>query len=142
MDKNIDKNIEDKDNKFLCSTFQEQVDNVLIRHKSILDVMTKLDEYNSRINRAVAKSVTSCGCITINATRQNYNEESFEKIIDSVKSHVEGELCPGCKEVIDKEIGSYIFYLAALCNTLNLSLDDILSKEYDIIKTLGLYSLK
>jgi hypothetical protein len=28
---------------------------VSIRHKSILDIMTKLDEYNARINRAVSK---------------------------------------------------------------------------------------
>lgn len=135
-------NTGNKNNKFLCSDFQEQVDNVLIRHKSILDIITKLDEYNSRINRAVAKSVTSCGCISVNATKQDYSKESFQKLKDSVQSHVEGSLCEGCKEVIDKEIGSYIFYLAALCNTLNLNLDDILNKEYDIIKTLGLFSLK
>lgn len=134
--------MEGKDNKFLCNDFQEQVDNVLIRHKSILDITTKLDEYNSRINRAVAKSVTSCGCISIHATKQNYSKDSFEKLKDSVQSHVEGTLCDGCKEVIDKEIGSYIFYLAALCNTLDLNLDNILKKEYDIIKTLGLFSLK
>ncbi len=134
--------IENKVNKFLCNDFQEQVDNVLIRHKSILDIITKLDEYNSRINRAVAKSVTSCGCISVHATKQDYSKESFEEMIHSVKSHVEGSLCEGCAEVLDKEIGSYIFYLAALCNTLKLDLDNILNKEYDIIKTLGLFSLK
>lgn len=138
----MDNNIENKDNKFLCNDFQEQVDKVLIRHKSILDIMTKLGEYNSRINRAVAKSVTACGCITINATKQDYSQDSFEKLKDSVKSHVEGTLCDTCREVLDKEIGSYIFYLAALCNTLDLNLDSILNKEYDIIKTLGLFSLK
>lgn len=138
----MNNNIEGKNNKFLCHDFQEQVDNVLIRHKSILDIITKLDEYNSRTNRAVAKSVTSCGCISIHATKQDYSKESFEELINSVQSHVEGSLCDACKEVIDKEIGSYIFYLAALCNTLDLNLDSILNKEYDIIKTLGLFSLK
>lgn len=138
----MDNNIENKDNKFLCHDFQEQVDNVLIRHKSILDIMTKLSEYNSRINRAVAKSVTVCGCIKINASKQDYSQDSLEKLKDSVKSHVEGNLCESCREIIDKEIGSYIFYLAALCNTLDLNLDSILNKEYDIIKTLGLFSLK
>lgn len=138
----MNSNMNSQNNKFLCNDFQEQVDEVLIRHKSILDIMTKLDEYNSRINRAVAKSVTSCGCISIHGTRQDYNKESFKEIRDSVKSHVEGSLCEDCREVIDKEIGSYIFYLAALSNTLDLNLDSILNKEYDIIKTLGLFSLK
>ncbi len=41
------------DNLMVYNDFQEQVSRVLIRHKSILDIMTKLDEYNSRINRAV-----------------------------------------------------------------------------------------
>ena len=138
----MSENTEIKNNKFLCNDFQEQVDNVLIRHKSILDIITKLDQYSARINRAVAKSVTSCGCISICATKQDYSKDSLEKLKDSVQSHVEGVLCDGCREVIDKEIGSYIFYLAALCNTLDLNLDSILSKEYDIIKTLGLFSLK
>lgn len=126
----------------ICKDFQEQVARVLIRHKSILDVMTKLDEYNARINRAVAKSVTSCGCISINATKQDYSTDSFEDMLNAVKSHVEGEICEGCKEVLYEEIGSYLFYLAALCNSLNLSLDKILSSEYDTIKTLGFFSLK
>ena len=60
--------------------FQEQVDNVLIRHKSVIDILTKLNEYTARINRAVAKSVTTCGCIEIHATKQDYSKESLEEI--------------------------------------------------------------
>jgi len=125
-----------------CENFQEQVSKVLIRHKSILDMMTKLDEYNARINRAVAKSVTSCGCISINATKQDYSKETFEEMLDSTKTHVEGNICDGCKEVLNEEIGSYLFYLAALCNSLDLNMDEILKKEYNTIKTLGVFSLK
>lgn len=122
--------------------FQEQVDNVLIRHKSVIDILTKLNEYTARINRAVAKSVTTCGCIEIHATKQDYSKESLEEIKKNMKTHVEGELCPSCKEVIEEEIGSYLFYLSALCNTLNINLSDTLAKEYKNIKTLGIYSLK
>ncbi len=130
------------DTKSICANFQAEVSQVLIRHKSILDVTTKLDEYNARINRAVAKSVTSCGCISIQATKQNYSNDSFEEMLNTVKTHIEGEICDSCKEVFYEEIGSYIFYLAALCNTLNLDLDDIIKREYDTIKTLGVFSLK
>ncbi|WP_353094284.1 DUF1573 domain-containing protein [Tissierella praeacuta] len=126
----------------ICRNFQDQVSKVLIRHKSVLDMMTKLDEYNARINRAVAKSVTSCGCISINATKQDYSKDTFEEMLDAAKTHVEGNICDGCKEVVTEEIGSYLFYLAALCNSLDLNLDEILKKEYDTIKTLGVFSLK
>lgn len=126
----------------LCNDFQEQVSHVLIRHKSILDIITKLDEYNARINRAVAKSVTSCGCISINATKQDYSKESFGDNLDTVKNHLEGEICRSCKDIIEKEMGSYVFYLAAMCNTLGLNLEELLQKEYETIKTLGIFSLK
>lgn len=135
-------NIINTDNNSICKDLQAQVSQVLIRHKSILDVTTKLDEYNARINRAVAKSVTSCGCISIHATKQDYSNDTFDEMLNTVKTHVEGKLCDGCKDVLDEEIGSYVFYLAALCNTLDLSLDDILKKEYNTIKTLGIFSLK
>ncbi len=138
----MDRNIMDVDRDSICKDFQKQVSEVLVRHRSVLDIMTKLDEYNSRINRAVAKSVTSCGCISINASKQDYSKESFEEMLDSVKTHVEGSICEGCRDVVEEEMGSYVFYLAALCNTLDLDFYEIISKEYDRIKTLGVFSLK
>lgn len=125
-----------------CKDFQGQVEEVLIRHKSILDIITKLDEYTSRINRAVIKSVTSCGCIEIKATKQDYNKDSLEEIKNNMKNHVEGKLCPSCEEIIQEEIGAYLFYLAALCNALDIDMSDALLREYSNIKALGIFSLK
>ncbi|NLJ78349.1 MAG: DUF1573 domain-containing protein [Tissierellia bacterium] len=125
-----------------CDTFQNQVDEALIRHKSVLDIMTKLDEYNSRINRAVAKSVTSCGCIKINATKQDFNKDSLEEIRNNMKDHIEGELCAVCEEILQEEMGAYLFYLAALCNALDISLSEAVIREYSNIKALGVFSLK
>ena len=45
--------------------FQNSVNDSLLRHKSILDLITKYSESCSRVNRAIAKSVTNCGCLTI-----------------------------------------------------------------------------
>lgn len=128
--------------------FQNTVDNSLLRHKSILDIMTKLEESQGRINRAVAKSVTNCGCIEINAKRQqlpneNENEDmDIESLKNCLKSHINGKICDNCREVIESEIGNNLFYLAALCNILDLNLYDILLKEYDKIDTLGKYNLR
>lgn len=125
-----------------CGDFQNQVDEVLIRHKSVLDIITKLDEYTSRINRAVVKSVTSCGCIEIRAKKQDYNKDSLEEIKNNMKSHVEGKLCSSCEEIIQEEIGAYLFYLAALCNALDIDMSQALLREYSNIKALGIFSLK
>ena len=124
-----------------CNSLQETVSNVLIRHKSILDIITKLEESNSKVNRAVIKSATSCGCIKINATKQVYSKDSFKDAKFTLKSHIEGELCPNCKEKIEEEIGKHMFYIASLCNTLNLDLDKIILDEVNKLKTLGIYSL-
>ncbi len=129
------------DKDLIYNDFQKKVSDVLIRHKSILDIISKLDESNAKANRAVIKSATNCGCISINATKQDFNKRSMVEVRDSLKDHVNGELCDMCKEKIEEEIGDHMFYIASLCNTLNLSLYDILLKEYKELDALGIYSL-
>ena len=68
--------IKDNSQIDLCTDFQDQASQALIRHKSILDIMAKVDQYSSRINRAVVKSATSCGCIEIHATKQNFDGQT------------------------------------------------------------------
>ena len=63
-----------KDQGNIIDSLQDEVKHSLVRHKSILDIMTKLQEYNSRINRAIAKSVTSCGCIEMHAKKQEFEQ--------------------------------------------------------------------
>lgn len=138
----MDRNIVNVDKNVSCDDFQAQVEDVLIRHRSILDIITKLNEYTSRIDRAVVKSVTYCGCIEIHATKQDYNRESLEEIKNNMQNHVKGKLCPSCKEVLEEEIGAYIFYLSALCNALDINLSEAILKEYGNMKTLGIFSLK
>jgi len=128
----------------LCSfdDFQANVSDVLNRHKSILDIMTKLDEYNARINRAVAKSVTTCGCIEVHATKQDFNSVSMEDMKEYSKSHLEGDLCDNCKDILEDEIGAYMFYLSALCNNFDIQIADVLEKENNRTNLLGLFGLK
>lgn len=128
--------------------FQNSVDELLLRHRSILDIMTKLQESEARINRAVAKTITNCGCIEIHSTKQQQQQperndiDNMEDLKNFLNPQVNGELCENCRDVIENEIGNNIFYLASLCNLLGLNLYDIFLKEYDKIDTLGKYSLR
>ena len=124
--------------------FQNSVNESLLRHKSILDIMTKLQESEARINRALAKSVTHCGCIKINGSKQKLSIEDgdLDSLKDTLKTHIEGNLCDNCRDVIEREIGNNLFYLTSLCNCLDLNLYDILLKELDKINTLGKYSFR
>ncbi len=122
--------------------FQDMVSEVLIRHRSILDCLSKYQESTSRVNRSVVKTVTDCGCISINAIKQHFPENSSLKECGKhMDSHVKGKLCEHCREVIGEEIGNHLFYLAALCNILDYDLEDLFGREHSRINTLGHFLL-
>jgi hypothetical protein len=130
-------------NDILLEDFQSVVGELLIRNRSILDVLTKMQTSEGRVSRAVVKSVTHCGCIGIDGKKQAFPDEaSMNDLSGLVSSQVKGELCPECRQTIEKEIGGALFYLAALCNTLDISLYDVILKEKEALGTLGNYSLR
>jgi len=123
--------------------FQYTVLELLVRNKSIIDALSKLQESNARFNRSVVKAVTQCGCIRINAKKQEIPiNGSFEEVRTALDSHVEGELCENCRDIIERDIGRSLFYIASICNTLDLNLYDIIIKELDRLKLLGNYNLR
>jgi len=122
--------------------FQQQVSELLLRHRSLLDVMSKFGQSNAAVNRAVTKAVTDCGCIEINAKKQAYTEElDLEKAKSSLQSHLSGQLCEHCYDVLKSEMGRNLFYMTALCNLLDLQLDDVVANESKKCSTLGFFNL-
>lgn len=126
--------------------FQNSVNESLLRHRSLLDIMTKLQESQARINRAVTKSATNCGCIEIQTKKvhlpKDFNIEDIKILTKNSKSSIKGNLCENCRDIIEGEIGNNLFYLAALCNSLDINLYDIMLKEYNKIDTLGKYTFR
>lgn len=127
----------------IVDEFQYTVQELLVRNKSIIDQLTKFQDSNARVNRAIVKSVTQCGCIKIAAEKQEFPEdEDFEQIHNALATHMKGELCENCRDLIEKDVGRNLFYLASICNTLDLNLYDIIIKELDRVKMLGKYNLR
>ncbi|MFZ7121524.1 MAG: DUF1573 domain-containing protein [Eubacteriaceae bacterium] len=126
---------------FMLDQFQVMVDDLLLKHKSILDILSKQQESSSRVNRAIIKAVTSCGCIQIDSTSLNEKEDISDSIRDILDNNLSGNLCNKCREIIEQEIGNHLFYTAALCNSLDLNIADILKKELTRINTLGKYNI-
>lgn len=130
-------------NDMLVDKFQYLVLELLVRNKSILDSITKFQDSNARVNRSIVKAVTQCGCLKVDANKQNFPEDGeLEEIRNAMKTHLEGNLCDDCRDLIEKDIGRNLFYLASICNTLDLNLYDIMIKEYDRLKMLGKYNLR
>lgn len=130
--------------------FQDAVDNSLLRHRSILDILTKLQESEGRVNRAIIKSVTTCGCIKINAEKQsvkycldnNIKDLTSDNLTFPLSSHIYGQLCDDCKKVIEDELGNHLFYVTSLCNSLDLNLYDILLNEYKNVNSFSNVTLR
>jgi hypothetical protein len=126
----------------ICDEFQNTVAELLIRHHSILDVLSKLQEACARVHRATAKSVTGCGCISIEAKKKQIPPDaSLFDLKNYLESHLRGQLCPSCREIVETEIGKTLFYLTALCNLLDLNLYDIFLKEHKKLSTLRVFNL-
>lgn len=122
--------------------FQQQVSELLLRHRSLLDVLSKLGQSGASVNRAVTKAVTDCGCIELNARKQQYSDElNLQDAKETLESHLAGSLCEHCNEVLKNELGRNLFYMTALCNLLQIQLDEVVAEEYDKCSTLGLFNL-
>lgn len=127
----------------ICKDFQETVAKFTIRHKSILDILSKTDEASAKVNRATIKAVTQCGCIEIEARKHQWPEDiDILDLKNMLDSDLSGQLCPDCQEIIETEMGKLLFYITALCNTLNLNLDEILVKENEKVLTLGKFNFR
>ena len=120
--------------------FQEQVSELLLRHRSLLDVLSKYGQSNASVNRSVVKAVTECGCIELNASKQSYPEE-ITQTNHQLSSHLNGQLCENCKEVVTAELGRNLFYMSALCNLLDVKMNDVVQSESKKCSTLGFFNL-
>ncbi|MDO4562729.1 MAG: DUF1573 domain-containing protein [Clostridia bacterium] len=117
--------------------FQEKVAGLLYRNKSILDIMTKYQVTNARVNRSVIKAVTGCGCVSIDGRK---SIPSFE--FSEHDSQVYGSLCEDCRRNIESEIGENLFYAASLCSALGINFECVLEREISRVESLGRYNLR
>ena len=126
----------------LTDQFQSTVKSLLIRHQSILDILSKGQESSARVNRAVVKSVTSCGCHAVNARKKPVPPDaSLADLKELLNSQLEGFICDNCRDIIEVELGKQLFYIAALSNALDISLTDVLYQEREKLQTLTIFNL-
>lgn len=127
----------------ICDEFQNTVSKYLVRHQSILDILSKVQESTARVNRATVKAVTNCGCLQVHAAKKEippnatYDDFAITKVFDN---NLEGTICPDCKETLENELGRTLFYLVALCNAMDLNLYDVLLKENKKLATLRIFN--
>jgi hypothetical protein len=125
-----------------CQEFQDTVSTYLTRHQSILDILSKCQESTSRVNRAIVYSITSCGCLSVHAQKIPIPENTdLSNLKHYYSKHLEGHMCPQCLEKFELEMGKALFYFTALCNALDISLENIMAKETGKLHMLGKFNL-
>jgi len=126
--------------------FQFTIEGNLVRNRSIMDQLTKLQDCCSKVNRTISKAATTCGCIQINIVKQPYPAMCLDSSIDDLSSlmctHLQGKLCDDCYEHLEREIGRTLFYLTSICNTFDMNLYDAFIRELKQTEILGKYSLR
>ena len=126
----------------ICDEFQNTVSESLVYHRSILDLLSKLQQANANINRDVIKAVTNCGCLQIKAQKQAYPEDtSLGELKRYFETHLSGKACDHCQENIENQIGHHLFYIAAICNLLDINLYDVFIKKQKQMEILGMFNL-
>ena len=79
----------------------------------------------------------------INAEKQKFPDDAtFEETKNAMQTHFKGKLCDNCRDMIEKDAGRNLFYLASICNILDLNLYDIILKEHGRLKLLGKFNLR
>ena len=130
----------------IIDDFQYTVDNSLVRNKSIIDQLTKLQDCCSKTSSTVGKAATTCGCIQINVCKQAYpplcTDLCINDLHDLMCTHLQGQLCEDCQEHLERQIGRTLFYLTSICNTFDMNLSDAFARELKQVEILGKYSLR
>jgi NTP pyrophosphatase (non-canonical NTP hydrolase) len=122
--------------------FQQQVSELLLRHRSLLDVMTKFGQTGASVNRAISKAVTECGCVELNAHKQRFEGElDLEQVKLKMEHHMNGGLCEHCKDALRAELGKNLFYMSALSNLLDIRLEEVIEQESKKCSTLGVFNM-
>ena len=127
-------------------TLQFSIEEYQCLNKSILEQMAKLNEYANNLNKSIIKSCIQCGCLKIQTEKSCY-ESTYDKDITTNSTFINdnnciGTPCKDCAEQFEKNIGGCLYYLASLCNTLDLNLYDIILKELDKINILRKYNIE
>ena len=105
-----------------------------------------MQESSARVQRAVAKAVTVCGCIEIDAARQALPDPASEDISYAdlkqyVQSHLGGSFATIAATSSKRSWARPTFTPPRCAETFNLHAADILAKEKQRLDTLGIYSL-
>ena len=117
----------------LLTEYQARVGRVIARNKSVLDILSKQQCAVARVNRSVIKAVTGCGCIEIDGCKNPPRTGSAQ---------LSGALCEECENIVKTEMGELLFYLASLCNALDIGLDEVVRTDMSRCDMLGHYSLR
>lgn len=129
-------------NKLL--TLQQKADEYLLVNPSALQILLQMQLAALRLHQTMLSAANTCGCVRL-GTEKLPPAPGADLDWRQLKNQPTGDelagLCPECRREIMDKLGSLLFYAAALSNTLNLSLEELVDSEIAKLDLLGYFMM-
>ncbi|MBS7262781.1 MAG: DUF1573 domain-containing protein [Eubacteriales bacterium] len=123
--------------------FRRTVNGSLAFNKGILDCLTKYQTATAALARVIVKASSLCGCIHIAADQQHLSPGSgLDDLSELMKTHITGDLCRRCRENVEREIATSLYYLTAIANAFGTDIGQLMESETRRGEMLGKYYIK
>lgn len=120
---------------------QKRAGEYLILNPSALQILLQLEKTALSLHQTVLASANSCGCITLGTARPEPPITDWRELKDRDTGDEMHNICTTCRARIFEQLGTLLFYAAALANTLEADLDTITRQEVSRLDLLGYFML-
>ena len=125
-----------------CQKLQEKADEYLILNPAVLQILFQINHANMQLQQAALRASNHCGCIHLTTAKPDLPKEATWQDLKNKPTGDElNQLCPECKGLIKDKMGRILFYLAALGNAFDISLDDVIDQEISHLDLLGYFMI-
>ena len=127
-------------NKLL--TLQQKADEYLLANPSVLQILLQMQQNALRLNQATLRAANTCGCIKLGTDKlPSVGSLNWQQLNQQPTGDKLAGLCPECRHEIKDKLGSLLFYAAALANSMDISLDDLVETEITKLDLLGYFMM-
>lgn len=123
------------------SELQKRAEEYLILNPAALQILLQMQKTCLTLHQTVLAAANTCGCITLGTEKLLPPDAGWQQLKDHPTGDSFGSICPTCRARIRDQLGSLLFYAAALANTLELDLDEVTLQEVSRLDLLGYFML-
>lgn len=119
-------------------TLQQKAGEYLIADPGALQILLLIQLNACHLHQCVLNAANGCGCVSLSCAPVTPPAD-WDCTVKIASGDNLGKLCPNCRAAICDRLGALLFYIAALCSSMNLTLPDICESEIEKLDLLGYF---